>query len=320
MSSSLVSKQYDDFIWELKYRPPTLDEIILPDKIYNHMNSIKSKGKLPNMLFSGGPGTGKTTTAFVLADDMKLSAMYINMSLEKSIEVIRTKLIGFAASVSLEGKQKVFIGDEFDRLSAAAMDSLKGVIEKMSSNCKFIFTSNHKGKIIEPILSRLQEVDFVFSKEDAGAMKKKMWQTACNICQKEEVTFEKKAVAEVVKSLFPDMRKILNHLQMLSLQGEITVEAVCATAATDTEGFFQFLRDKDWPGIRQFIVDLPITISDFYSVIYLSLERYVCEGSISAAIVMTAKYQFESSSVTDAEIPLAALAIEMMNLEYKKDF
>jgi DNA polymerase III delta prime subunit len=242
------------------------------------------------------------------------------MSLEKSIEVIRTKLIGFAASVSLEGKQKVFIGDEFDRLSPAAMDSLKGVIEKMSSNCKFIFTSNHKGKIIEPILSRLQEVDFVFSKEDAGAMKKKMWVAACKICQKEEVPFEKKAVAEVVKQLFPDMRKVLNHLQMLSLRGEITLDAVDACIATDTEAYFQCLRDKDWPGIRQFIVDLPIAVNDFYSVIYTQIERYVREDFVSQAVVMTAKYQFEGGMVADKEISLAALSIEMMNLEYKKDF
>jgi DNA polymerase III delta prime subunit len=284
------------------------------------MDSIKRKGKLPNMLFSGSAGTGKTTTAFVLADDMNLSAMYLNMSLESSIEIIRTKLMGFAASVSISGQQKVFIGDEFDRLSPSAMDSLKGVIEKMSHNCKFIFTSNHKGKIIEPILSRLQEVDFVFSKDDAGVMKKKMWKVACGICQKEEVDFEKGAIANVVKELFPDMRKILNHLQMLSLRGPITAASVDSAIATDTEGFFKLLRDDDWTGVRQYIVDLPIAFNDFYSVLYGVVERYVAEQSVSEAIVMIAKYQYESSFPVDKQIPLAALAIEMMNLDYRKDF
>jgi DNA polymerase III delta prime subunit len=317
---SLVSKQYDDFIWELKYRPTTLDQIILPDSIFKQMNSIKSKGNLPNMLFSGSAGTGKTTTAFVLADDMDLSAMYLNLSLESSIDVIRNKLTGFASSVSLSGQQKVFIGDEFDRLSPNAMDSLKGVIEKMSHNCKFIFTSNHKGKIIDPILSRLQEIDFVFSKEDAGIMKKKMWKVACHICHEEEVEFEKKAIAEVVKVLFPDMRKILNHLQMLSLRGPITAAAVNSAIATDTETFFKLLRDDDWTGIRQYIADLPIAFNDFYSVIYGCVERYLAEESVSEAIVMIAKYQYEASFPTDKQVPLAALAIEMMNLEYRKDF
>ena len=316
----LVSKQYDDFIWELKFRPDTLDKIILPDHLFKQMDSIKRKGKLPNMLFSGSAGTGKTTTAFVLADDMNLSAMYLNMSLENSIEIIRNRLIGFAASVSLSGQQKVFIGDEFDRLSPAAMDSLKGVIEKMSKNCKFIFTSNHKGKIIEPILSRLQEVDFVFSKEDAAIMKKRMWQVACRICHDEEVEYEKSAIANVVKELFPDMRKILNHLQMLSLRGPITTAAVDSAIATDTEGFFKLLRDNDWTGLRQYIVDLPIAFNDFYSVLYSSIERYVAEENVSEAIVMIAKYQYEASFALDKQIPLAALGIEMMNLEYRKDF
>lgn len=323
MTTSLVSKQYDDFIWELKYRPPTLDRVILPPAIYNHMNSIKKKGKLPNMLFSGQPGTGKTTTAFVLADDMNLSAMYLNMSLEKSIETIRTKLLGFASSMSMEKKQKVFIGDEFDELSTAAMKSLKGVIEKMSSNCKFIFTSNHKGKIIEPILSRLQEVDFAFSKEDTGTMKKKMFQTCCVICKKEEVPFEKAAVAEVVKHFFPDMRKVLNHLQMLSLRGDITIAAASAATSTDTETYFKFLRDKDWPGIRQYIVDLPIAIVDFFSVLYdrtEGVERYVREDFVTQAICLISKYQTDTDSAADKQIPLAAFSIEMMNFEYKKDF
>jgi DNA polymerase III delta prime subunit len=316
----LVSKQYDDFVWELKYRPNTLDDIILPDRLSNHFQKIKKLGKLPNLLFSGSAGTGKTTTALVLADDMDLSAMYMNMSIDTSIDDIRGRMMAFASSMSLEGKQKVFIGDEFDRLSASAMDSLKGVIENMSKNCKFIFTSNNKGKLIEPIISRLQDVDFIFSKDEAGAMKKQMWKTACQICHKEDAIFDKAAVAVVVKDLFPDMRKILNRLQMLSLQGDISVQAVENFVATDTDAYFQYLRDRDWPGCRQFIVDLPIAYNDFYSVIYQNIERYIDPEQVSEAIVMVAKYQYEAAFALDKEIPLAALCIEMMQLDFKKDF
>lgn len=317
---SLVKRQYDDFVWELKYRPDTLDKIILPDNILKQLNSVKSSGKIPNMLFTGPPGTGKTTTAFVLADELEMSALYMNMSLDTKIDNIRTKFMNFATSVSLSGQEKVIIGDEFDRLSPAAMDSLKGAIETCSKNCKFIFTSNHKGKIIDPIVSRLQEVDFIFRKQDAGAMKKKMWATACKICAKEEVEFEKAGVAEVVKQLFPDMRKILNHLQMLGMRGEITLEAVSNMVATDTEGYFAMLRDKDWSGIRQFIVDLPIPWQDFYSVLYNNVERYVREDFVSQAIVLIAKYQFEGAYAVDKQIPLAALSIELFDCEFKKDF
>jgi DNA polymerase III delta prime subunit len=317
---SLVKRQYDDFVWELKYRPNQLDKIILPDSLLKMFNKVKSSGKLPNMMFSGPPGTGKTTTAFVLADTMGLSAYYMNMSLDTKIENIRGKFMDFVTSVSLEGRQKVLIGDEFDRLSPNAMDSLKGAIEKASKNCKFIFTSNHKGKIIEPIISRLQEVDFIFKKADAAAMKKKMWKAACQICEKEEVEYEKAAVAEIVKQLFPDMRKILNHLQMLGLRGEITKEAVTNMVTTDTEGYFKFLRDADWSETRAFIADLAIPWQDFYSVLYQNVERYIAPESISAAIILIAKYQFEGNYAADKSIPLAALSMELMDLEFKKDF
>lgn len=320
MSKSLVAKQYDDFVWELKYRPDTLDKIVLPDSLVKQFDSIKSSGKLPNMLFSGPAGVGKTTVAFVLADVMDLSAYYMNMSLDTRIDNIRDNLMGFATSVSLDGRQKLIIGDEFDRLSPNAMDSLKGAIEQTSKNCKFIFTSNHKGKIIDPIISRLQEVDFVFAKKDIPDMKKKMFKVACQICMKEDVTFDKPAVAKVVKDLFPDMRKTLNYLQMLSLRGDITLDAVESNVATDVDGFFKMLRDSDWGAIRQFIVDLPIPHGDYYSVLYNNIERYIHPESLSEAIIMVAKYQHESGFAVDKEIPLAALSIEMMNLVYKKDF
>lgn len=320
MGKSLVGKQYDDYVWELKYRPATLAEIILPQPLLNAFEQIVKDGKLPNMLFSGPPGCGKTTVAFVLADVMDLSAMYMNLSLDTSIENIRTKMMGFATSQSILGNQKVFIGDEFDRLSAAAMDSLKGAIEAVSKNCKFIFTSNHKGKIIEPIISRLQEIDFIFNKDVAPEMKKKMWVAACKVCHKEEVEYDKKAVGMVVKQLFPDMRKILNYLQMLSLRGPITVDAVDAAISTDVETLFQMIRDKDWPNIRQYIVDIPIALNDFYSVLYRNVEQYVRDDFVSEAVLLFAKYQYEAAYVVDKQIPLAALAIEMMNLEFKKDF
>lgn len=320
MGKSLVAKQYDDFIWELKYRPDVLDKIILPDYLVTMFNNIKNEGKLPNMLFSGPAGCGKTTVAFVLADVMNISALYMNMSMKTGIDEIRDKLMGFASSVSMDGRPKLIIGDEFDRLSAQAMDSLKGAIEKMSNNCKFIFTSNHKGKIIEPIMSRLTEIDFIFSKEDSKVMKKRMWKAACEICHKEEVIYEKRAVAAIVKEKFPDMRKILNHLQKLSLQGDITMEAVEKCIATDIDSFFKFARDNDWSGIRQYVADIPIPWADFYTVIYNNVESYAAPESMSEAIVMIAKYQYESSIVVDKEIPLAALAMSMMDLEYKKDF
>lgn len=318
---SLVKRQYDDFVWELKYRPEQLDQMILPARFVKQFNKLKSLGKLPNMLFSGMQGIGKTTLAFVLADEMDLSALYINMALDTSIDNIRSKLMDFATHVSMEGKQKVIIGDEFDRLSPQSIDSLKGAIEKCSRNCKFIFTSNHKNKLIAPLISRLQEIDFVFTKEERIKMKKAYWKRACTILKKEEVKFDPKAVGELVKSVFPDMRKILNKLQMLSLQGDINMGMVNAHLSTNTKDFFKYLKASDWSSIRQFVVDLPIDPSDFYAVMFQDLEKYIDSSSIPEAVIAIAKYQYESAFVADVQIPLCALAIELMaECKFKKDF
>lgn len=310
---NLAKRQYDDFVWELKYRPETLDQIVLPERLSKSMNKIKSTGKIPNMLFYGPSGGGKTTTAFALANDMELSAYYVNMSLITSINDVRDGLMSFARGVDIHGKQKVIIGDEFDGLSAAAMDSMKGIIEKVSRNCKFIFTTNHRMKVIPFLISRLQEHEFIFNKDEAPALKKQIWKVALDVCKKEKVKADKAAIAEVVKFHFPDMRKILNYLQMLSLRGDITMDAVQASFATDIESFFKLLKKKDWTGIRQYIVDLPIPPNDFYSVLYKELETYIHADSLPETIVMIAKYQYESAFVVDPQIPLAALSIEMMS-------
>lgn len=317
---NLAQKQYDDFVWELKYRPDTLDQIVLPERLIKSMNLIKSKGKIPNMLFYGPSGGGKTTTAFALANDMDLSAYYINLSLDTSIQDVRSTLLDFARGKDIHGRQKVIIGDEFDGMSPAAMDSMKGIIEKVSKNCKFIFTSNNRTKIIPFILSRLQEVEFIFTKDEQPAMKKGIFNAACEVCKTEKVKADKKAIAEVVKFHFPDMRKILNFLHMLSLRGDITMEAVQASFATDIELFFGMCKDKDWTGIRQYIVDLPIPVNDFYSILYKDLEKYIATDSIAETIVQIAKYQYESSFVVDPQISLAALSIELMQCEFRKNF
>jgi DNA polymerase III delta prime subunit len=317
---NLAKRQYDDFVWELKYRPEQLDQIVLPERLSKSMNKIKSTGKIPNMLFFGPSGGGKTTTAFALAHDMDLSAYYINLSLDTSINDVREDLLGFARGKDIHGRQKVIIGDEVDGMSPAAMGSMKGIIEMVSKNCKFIFTSNHRFKVIPFIRSRLHEVEFIYPKAEAPALKKRIFGVVLDICKKEKVKAEKEAIAEVVKFHFPDMRKILGFTHMLSLRGDITMDAVQASFATDIETFFELCKAKDWTGIRQYIVDLPIPVNDFYSILYKELEKYIKTESIAETIVMIAKYQYESGFVVDPQISLAALAIEMMQCEFRKSF
>lgn len=307
----------DNFIFELKYRPNKIEDIILPKKIKNHLLTLVKTGNLPNLIFSGSPGTGKTTAALAIPKELELSSLYINMSKNTGIDTIRGQVESFASTSSISGKKKVIVGDECDRLSPQAFDSLKSVIEEFSNNCTFIFCSNHKYKIPSPIISRLQEVDFVIPKTEINDLKKQLFNNIVKILKTESIQFEKKAIVKIVNSFFPDFRKCLNETQKLSMQGPITLVVVEENVATDINEYFKCIKSQNFSDLRAYISNISIDLKSFYSYIFRNLEKYVSNESISESIVMLAKYQYESAFSVDPEITLTACSIELMGLEYK---
>ena len=307
----------DNFIFELKYRPNKIKDIILPKKIKKHLLSIIEDKKLPNLLFSGSPGTGKTTVALAIPHQLELNSLYINMSKNTGIDTIRGQVEAFASTSSITGKKKVIIGDECDRLSPQAFDSLKGTIEEFSNNCTFIFTSNHKYKIPDPIISRLQEVDFIISKSEINDIKKQLFENIIKILKIESIQFEKKAIVKIVNSFFPDFRKCLNETQKLSMQGPITLTSVEENVATNINEYFKCIKSQNFTDLRSYISNISVDLKCFYSYIFRNLEKFISNESISEAIILLAKYQHESAFSIDPEITLTACSIEMMSLEYK---
>jgi replication factor C small subunit len=314
---SLVERQYDDFVWGLKNRPKKVKDIVLPQRLKNQFLNIVETKNIPNMLLSGTRGCGKTTTAFCIADEVGCDVLYVNMSKDNSIDMVREKLTRFATSMGFEEGKKLIIGDEFDRLSINAIDALKGDIEQFSNNCSFVFTSNNKHKFIDhPVMSRLQEIDFEFSKDEMRDMMKQFFKIVCTVLKKEKVKFETKAVGMFIKSLFPDMRKILNELQKISSQfdGKITVEAIdTITSVSDINILFDALKEKDFGYIREFISRLTIDPSQFYSVMFKKIENFVAEESLPGSIVTLSEYQYKSAFSLDKQIPLTACMIELMS-------
>ena len=311
---SLVKRTYDKYIWGLKFRPEKVEDIILPEKIKTMFLNILKDGVIPNMLISGPQGCGKTTVAFCLADQMESNTLYINMSIDTGIDKIRTDVKKFISSMSFKKGKKIVIGDEFDRLSPQAMDSLKSTIEEYSSHASFIFTSNHKNRIIPPIRSRVQEVDFVFSAEESKKMKKEFYDVVCKCLKSEEVEdFERKAVGKVIQMHFPDMRKVLNELQLLSKMGPITLEAVYNSIIHDMTEFFTYLRDKDFGKLRKYLAQLSVDYNGFYSVMFNQLQKFIMPESIPAAILTIAEWQYKAAFSVDGVVPLTACAIELMS-------
>ena len=313
----LVERQYDDFIWGLKYRPREIDKVILPERFRNQFQTIIDTKQIPNMLLSGPRGCGKTTVCFCLADQIGCDVKYINMSKDNSIDMIRTELTQFATSMSFEDGKKLVIGDEFDRLSLQAIDALKADIEAYSKNCVFVFTSNDKYKFAShPVMSRLQEIDFQFSKEETLAMKKQFYGATMKILDGEGVKFEKKAVGHVVNLLFPDMRKVLNELQKLSIQFKkvLRFEDVGAMMSLgDVELFFGAIKDRDFGYVREYISGLTVDHSQVYSLMFGAVEKYVADESFPEAVQIIDEQQFRSAFSTDKQIPLTACCMRLMD-------
>ena len=161
----------DNFLWVEKYRPHTLDDVILPDNLKKVFVSLKDKGEMMNLLLSGSAGTGKTTVARALCEELGCDYIIINGSDEgRSIDILRDKIKKFVSTVSTTTKPKVVIIDEADYLGLAVQPALRNFIEEFSSNARFILTCNYKHKIIPPLHSRCSVIDFSITKKDLPAI------------------------------------------------------------------------------------------------------------------------------------------------------
>ena len=156
----------EEFLWVERYRPRKLADCILPKHLLETFEQQLSKGQIQNMLLCGTAGTGKTTVAKALCEELQTDYIVINGSMDGNIDTLRTRIKEFASTVSFGGSIKVVIIDEADYLTPATQPALRNFIEEFSSNCRFIFTCNFKSRIIEPLWSRLLVIDLKFPNQN----------------------------------------------------------------------------------------------------------------------------------------------------------
>ena len=243
-----------ELIWADAYRPNTVADCILPDRIKKTFLDFVSKKNMPNLMLSGSSGTGKTTIARALCNDMGYESVIINASRERGIDMIRYTIKEVAGTISFEGKPKAIILDEVDGLGSEAQQALRGSIEEYPRT-RFIMTCNNKNKLHKAIHSRTDNIDFKILDVEKQDMMLKFLMRIFDILKKENVAFDKKVVTQVVKKYYPDNRKILNVLQTYSASGTIDENLLSNLKGSDVEVLLHSVKEKDLRACRQWIAD-----------------------------------------------------------------
>jgi DNA polymerase III delta prime subunit len=305
-------------VWAEKYRPKTIAECVLPESISSMVTAAISNDDVQHMIFSGPPGTGKTSLCYAIASELDADLLYLNCSLDTSIDSIRSSVVSFSSSVSLSGGNKIVLFDEGEGMSAAAQNAMKGVIESFS-NTRFFFTTNSLAKIIPALHSRALIVDFCAQPNEKPKLAAKMFKRTIEILKKENIEFSQPAVAEIVNKFFPDFRKTLNELQRYSSGGKIDTGILIGSTTSYSE-LLDAIKNKDFKSAKKWVgenadVEMLVLFRDFYD----NCHIYFKPESIPQIILILSDYGYKSTFAVDQSITLTAALIEIMLLDGIKD-
>ena len=296
----------NEFLWVEKYRPKTIDDCILPNALDGTFQKIIESGEIPNMLFTGTAGTGKTTVAKAICNQLGLDWIMINGSEDGNIDTLRGKIKQFASSVSLSGGLKVVILDEADYLNPqSTQPALRGFIEEFSRTCRFILTCNFKNRIIEPLHSRCGVYEFNTSKKDMVKLCQRFMVRCQHILRHEGIELEQKTLADIIMKHAPDWRRVLNELQ----RGETSN----ISESKNFDDLFAHLKNKDFKKMRSWVVnnidtDVPAIFRGLYDRMYDHVEPQ----SIPQLVLILADYQYKNAFVADHELNVVACLTEVM--------
>lgn len=303
----------EDFLWVERFRPRKVEDTILPEEIKSVFQEFVNKREIPNMLLTGTAGTGKTTIARAMCDEIDADYIIINGSMNGGIDTLRNEIKNFASTVSFGGGRKVVILDEADHLPAQTQAALRNFMEEYSKNCGFILTCNFVNKIIEPLHSRCAIIHFKISNKDKPSMASQFMKRVAGILDGEGVTYDKAAVANVITTYFPDWRRVLNELQRYSVSGKIDSGILAGLGNESFKELLTAVKDKKWQSMRKWVGEnLDSDPTSVMRKFYDTAHDHVKPSDIPSLVILIAEYQYKSGFVADQEINLVAFLTQVM--------
>jgi len=307
------------FLWVEKYRPQSVHDCILPNDIKTTANSFVGQGNLPNMILSGGPGMGKTTLAMAMCRELNILPMIINGSEERGIDVLRTKILDFAAAMTFDGKRRCIIIDEADYLTAEAQAALRGVMEAYAINCSFVLTCNYSNRIIPALQSRSTNISFTIPATEKKALMVQTLTRLQTILHTETVTASEDLLVHVIKRWWPDLRRMINETQRACVDGVLTPMVLGQHADVQFDPLWKAITSKNYKDARAWIGEYSgIDPSKFYRAVFDWIHEHAEANCLPTLIILTADYQYRHLNALDPQVHLAAYCLELIhNGQYK---
>ena len=302
----------NNFLWVEKYRPRTISEAVLPQRLKDTFTEIVQTGTVPNMLFTGTAGLGKTTIAKAICNELGLDYIIVNGSEEGNIDTLRGKIKQFASSVSLSGGYKVVILDEADYLNPqSTQPAIRGFIEEFANNCRFILTCNFKNRIIEPLHSRCSVYEFSMSRKEMSELSALFFKRLVYILQSESIQYNQDDAVNLIMKYAPDWRRVINEVQRYSISGTLSVPT---TQSSDNyTDLLKSLKDKDFKKMRHWVANnMDVDTVAVFRGIYDRMSDAVVPESIPQLVLILADYQYKDAFVADHELNVVACMTEIM--------
>ena len=304
-----MEKEIKNTLWVEKYRPSSLDSYIGNDHLRSKVKLYLESGDLPHLLLFGRAGTGKTTLAKLLVNNIECDYLYINASDENSVEVVRDKVKNFASTLGFQ-EMKVIILDECDYITPNAQAALRNLMETFSKHCRFILTCNYVERIIDPIQSRCQSFQII------PPDRKQVAVHLGNILTKENVTNEIEDIVTIVNGGYPDIRRVINAAQRQVVDNKLVIDEGMSIQSDYKNQVLEILKTQDkknsFKNIRQLLADSKVTdFSDLFRLLFDTVDDWG-RGHVAECILVLAQYQQSDAVVVDKEINIMAMFIEII--------